>query len=255
MKLSVLLRDGDARGFVGEVFGRSFRLPERGPVGANGLSEARDFRAPTAYHENRLAPGYRLTVKHAGALFEGTQDHSPFDVAAWHGNYAPYVYDLLSFAPVGNVRVDHPNPSIYSVLSAPLDEQGANSLDFVFFPPRWDATEGTFRPPFFHRNAVTEFNGIIRDPGGDHAPFYAGGYFLTPSMTPHGVRAPAVERHLSMSDERADAPQRFEASSMWFQFETALPMTLTPWAMESENRLRDWHHMWGAYRTHYRPDD
>ena len=139
------------------------------------------------------------------------------------------------------------------MLSAPLDEQGAHSLDFVFFPPRWDNTEHTFRPPYFHRNAVTEFNGIIRTPSAAKPPFVAGAYYLTPSMTPHGVRVTAVERALAKSDERADAPERHHESSMWFQFETMMPVTLSSWAARADNRIRDWHHMWGAYRTHYAP--
>ncbi len=249
LRFSVLLRDGHARGWVGEIFGRSFHLPERGPSGANGLSDPRHFRAPTAYHEDRLAPGYRVTVKHAGVLFEGTQDHSPFDVAGWHGSYAPYVYDLQDFAPVGNLRFDHGDPSLFTVLTSGLDEQGAHGLDFVFFPSRWDATEHTFRPPYFHRNAVTELNGVTREPGG--FPFESGTTFLTPPMTAHGVRAEGVERVLRMDDERADMPRRFTDSSLWWQFESVLPITLTEWAKQASHRIGDWPHIWGAYRTHY----
>ena len=255
VRFSVMLRDPCARGYLAEIYGRSFRLPERGPVGANALTEARHFRAPVAYHEDRLAPGYRLTSAYLGRLFEARQDTSPYDVVAHHGNLSPYTYDLAMFAPVGNVRVDHADPSIFTVLSAPLDEQGAHNLDFVVFPERTDVTEGTFRPPFFHRNAVTELNGIVREPGatGDTA-FRPGGYFLTPSMTPHGVRARIVERALAMSDAEADAPMRLGGRSLWFQFETMLPMALTSWAAEADNRLRDWHLTFGAYRTHYHPD-
>lgn len=253
LKFSVLLRDERARGWVGEVFGRSFELPERGPVGANGLTDGRHFRAPSAYHEDRLEPGYRVTLKHAGHLFEGTQDHSPFDVAGWHGNYAPYVYDLMDFSPVGNLRFDHGDPSIFTVLSSPLDEQGAHGLDFVFFPPRWDVTEDTFRPPFFHRNAVTELNGVIRDPG--HAPFESGTTFLTPPMTAHGVRTHAVERFFRMNQEAANRPRRSTDASMWWQFESVLPLTLTEWAKAASHRNRDWPHIWGAYRSHYPGND
>ncbi len=251
IKFSVLLDAPEARGYVAEVYGRHFELPERGPVGANGLTEPRHFVSPTAWYEDRLDPGYRVASKFAGEIFEATQDYSPYDVVAWHGNYTPYVYDLLDFGPVSNVRFDHPDPSIYTVLSAPMDEQGANTLDFVFFPPRWDATEGTFRPPFFHRNATTEFNGIIKDPQGDRPPFYAGGYFLTPSMTAHGVRATATQRAMMRRED--PPPHRFSERSMWFQFESALPIGLTPWALESANRMTDWLDVWGTYRTHFSP--
>jgi homogentisate 1,2-dioxygenase len=123
----------------------------------------------------------------------------------------------------------------------------------VLFGPRWDVTEGTFRPPYFHRNAVTEFNGIIRTPGSANAPFEAGAYFLTPSMTAHGVRASAVERALAKTDEQANQPDRHQHASLWFQFETMLPVALSRWALEADNRIRDWHQSWGAYRTHYDP--
>ena len=254
IKFSVLLRDDLARGYVAETYGRHFELPERGPVGANGLTDERHFLAPAAWHEDRLHPGYRVTAKFTGQLFDARQDYSPYDVVAWHGNYTPYVYDLMVFSPVMNARFDHPDPSIYTVLSAPLDEQGSNTLDFVFFPPRWDPTEHTFRPPFFHRNATTEFNGIIADPSlAESGPFYEGGYFLTPAMTAHGVLNRAVERTFGPATERDNQPERIPDSSMWFQFETALPISLTPWAQQSQNRIDDWHHVWGHYRTHFSP--
>ncbi len=252
VKFSVLLKSDKARGYVGEVYGRHFELPERGPVGANGLTEARHFVSPDAWYEDRPAPGYRLVNKFCGRLYEARQDFSPFDVVAWHGDYTPYVYDLMDFGPVSNVRFDHPDPSIYTVLSAPMDEVGSNSLDFVFFPPRWDVTEDTFRPPFFHRNATTEFNGIIRDPSGDRPPFYAGGYFLTPSMTGHGVLSDSVLRTFTRKDD--PPPHRSSEASMWFQFESALAVSLTPWARASANRITDWHELWGTYRTHFDPE-
>jgi homogentisate 1,2-dioxygenase len=256
VRVSVLLRGPEARGYVGEVFGRGFALPERGPVGANGLADARHFRAPSAWYEDRLAPGYRVTAKLGGELYEGRQDHSPHDVVAWHGNHCPYVYDLSLFSPVGNTRVDHGDPSIYTVLTAPLDEPGAHALDLVVFPPRWDATEGTFRPPYFHRNATTEVNGIIRDDGPPDSPFTAGGLFLTPSMTPHGVLASSVERALGEDDDAAaDRPRRPSLASLWFQFEAGLPFSLTPWARRAPIRLPDWPHVWGAYRPHFRVFD
>jgi len=250
-RFSVLLHDEVTRGYVAEVYGRSFELPERGPVGANGLTDPRHFVAPSAWYEDRLHPGFRITAKLGGALFEATQDHSPYDVVAWHGNHAPYVYDLMDFSPVANARFDHGDPSVYTVLSAPMDELGAHSLDFVFFPPRWDVTEGTFRPPFFHRNAVTEINGIIRMPRDDDSMFRAGAVFLTPAMTPHGVRAPAVQRVFQSTED--PPPERMTERSMWFQFETALPLTLTEWAETAENRIQDWPARWGAYRTHFDP--
>ncbi|MEQ8280283.1 MAG: iron-containing alcohol dehydrogenase [Deltaproteobacteria bacterium] len=252
IRFSVLV-DGFARGYVAEVYGRHFELPPRGPVGANGLTDPRHFKAPTAWYEDRVDPGYRLANKFGGRLFEATQDYAPHDVVGWHGNYTPYVYDLLDFSPVSAARFDHPDPSIFTVLTCPLDEPGAHTLDFVFFPPRWDVSEGTFRPPFFHRNATTEINGIIKDPGGDRPPFYAGGVFVTPNMTPHGVRNRAVHRILSTDAE--DEPRRTTEDSMWFQFESALPLQLTRWAASTRTRLDDWTDMWGTYRTFFNAGD
>ncbi|MEM6959530.1 MAG: alpha/beta fold hydrolase, partial [Myxococcota bacterium] len=254
VRVSVLLEDGTARGYVGEIFGRQFELPGRGPVGANGLTDARHFQAPAPWHEDRLHPGYRLACQFGGRLFEAQQDFSPYDVVGWHGNLTPLVYDLMNFSPVGNTRFDHGDPSVYTVLSAPLDETGSHLLDLVFFPPRWDATEHTFRPPYFHRNATTEINGIIADPGlGAGSPFEPGGIFLTPSMTPHGVVARSVEHFLAATEEKVSKPHRIPERSMWFQFESALPMRLTPWAREAKNRHEAWTDIWGVYRDHYEP--
>ncbi|MEM9694758.1 MAG: homogentisate 1,2-dioxygenase, partial [Myxococcota bacterium] len=254
LRFSVLLEGRRARGYVAEVFGRGFSLPERGPVGANGLAEARHFRVPRAFFENRPEPGYRITAKLGGRLYDARQDYSPYDVVAWHGSYAPYVYALRQFAPVTNARVDHPDPSIYTVLSAPLDEEGAHCLDFVYFPPRVDATQHTFRPPFFHRNAVTEINGIIRKPNSDpSSPFVAGMSFVTPAMTPHGVLSSGVEAFLELSDAEADRPDVYTDESMWFQLESALPFYPARPAPAGLSPRDDWADIWGAYRLHYRP--
>ncbi len=252
IKVAVMLRDGFARGWLGEAYGRRFDLPERGVVGSNGTSDPRHFRAPAARFEDRLDPGFRLTAKLGNALYDARLDHSPFDVAAWHGSLVPYVYDLADFSPVGTTRFDHPDPSVHVVLGAPMDEAGADTLDFVFFPPRWDATEHTFRPPFFHRNAVTEFNGIIADPTLRRSgPFVEGGWFLTPSMTAHGVLSRVVESHLRRTDSVADRPERLDDRAAWFQLETMLPLSLTRWARAAPNRIAEWPHAWGAYRPHF----
>jgi homogentisate 1,2-dioxygenase len=253
LRFSVQLREAFARGYVAEVFGRHFHLPDRGPLGSNGLADARHFRAPAAWHEDRLAVGYRVAAKIGDALYEARQDYSPFDVAAWHGNHAAYVYDLARFTPAGYTRFDHPDPSIHTVLTAPLDERGSNSLDLVVFPARWDNTEHTFRPPYFHRNATTEINGIVRAVVREGSRFVPGCLFITPSMTPHGVVAADVERAFALDDATADRPHRYLESACWFQFETALPISLTPWAKEAAHRHRDWNAFWGVYRSHFDP--
>lgn len=248
LRFSVLLEDEATRGYVAEVFGRPFRLPERGPLGANGLADARHFEVPAAWFEDRLSPGYRITAKLGGRLYEARQDYSPYDVVAWHGNYAPSVYDLAQFSPASNSLFDHGDPSLYTVLSAPLDETGSNNLDLVIFPPRWDPTEHTFRPPYFHRNATTEFNGVIRHRG--QGPFVPGCYYLTPSLTPHGIRAESVNRVLRQPDA-ADRPARISDDSLWFQFETTLPLSLSSSSEKAPNRVHEWRAVWGGYRSRY----
>jgi homogentisate 1,2-dioxygenase len=247
---SVLLHGDMARGYVGETFGRHFRLPERGPAGANGLSDPRHFHAPAAWYEDRLAADFRIVAKLGGHLHQASQDHSPFDVVAWHGNYVPYVYDLMDFSPIGSVRFDHPDPSLYTVLSAPLDEPGAHTLDLVVFVPRWDVTTGTFRPPFFHRNPVSEVNGIVRESSPPGSPFQPGCCFITPSLTGHGPSGRTVERIRALDESKADGPVS-PGDSLWFQFECALPLSLTPWAEAA--RIRDWAATWGSHRSYFDP--
>jgi len=244
---SVLVR-GDSRGYVAEPFGRHFKLPERGPIGANGLADARHFRAPAPFYEDRLAPDFRVVAKLGGTLHQAGQDHSPFDVVAWHGNYAPVVYDLADFSPVANAGFDHGDPSVYTVVTAPLDEQGAHALDLVVFPARWEATTNTFRPPFFHRNAVVEINGIVSEPGANaHSPFQPGCVFITPPFTPHGVSGRAIERNRHQSDASADAPHHVHGS-LWFQLESALAPSLA-----HGEPLPDWPATWGSHRSYFEP--
>jgi len=252
VRFSVQLMDDHARGWVAEAFGPGFTLPERGPVGANGLADARHFQGPRAFFEDRLAPGHRMTMKLGGALYETTQETSPFDVVAWHGNAVPMTYPLAMFSPIGMARVDHIDPSAHTVLSAPLDEAGADALDLVAFVPRWDPSEGTFRPPYFHRNVTTELNGVIAERAPAGSPFQPGLTFLTPSLVPHGVVASGVERAFSLDPEVADRPSRSSDDSLWFQLESALPMSLTRWATGAPSRMRDWHLVWGQYRSHFR---
>lgn len=250
MRFSVLLHQPEARGYMAETYGRAFELVDRGPLGANGLSESRDFRAPSAWHEDRLAVGYRMTHKLGGALYEAKQDYSPFDVVAWHGNWAPLAYDLSHFSPIGNTRFDHPDPSTYTVLSAPLDERGSNCLDLIAFVPRWDATQGTFRPPYFHRNATTEINGIVHGRS-SHPHFAPGSIFLTPNMTPHGPSAGSAERAFASTEEQANNVTPPVSDSLWIQLESALPFSLTPWARNAAIRHSNWQTVWGVNRTRF----
>ena len=193
VKFKVELVDGPARGYVCENYGAKFTLPDRGPIGANCLANARDFKTPVAAFEDREGP-CRLTVKWCGGFHVAEIGHSPLDVVAWHGNYAPYKYDLRHFSPVGAILFDHPDPSIFTVLTAPSETAGTANIDFVIFPERWAVAEHTFRPPWYHMNIMSEFMGLIygiydAKPEG----FVPGGMSLHNCMLPHGPDKTAYE--------------------------------------------------------------
>ena len=160
VRFRALLPDGTAKGYVAENHGALFRLPDLGPIGANGLANPRDFETPVAWYEDRDEE-IELVQKYLGSLWTTTLDHSPLDVVAWHGNLAPFRYDLSRFNTINTVSFDHPDPSIFTVLTSPSETPGRANADFVIFPPRWMVAEKTFRPPWFHRNVMSEAMGLI----------------------------------------------------------------------------------------------
>jgi homogentisate 1,2-dioxygenase len=189
VKLAVDLPDGAARGYVLENYGSPFRLPELGPIGANGLANPRDFLYPVAAFERRAAPT-EMVVKFGGHLWATELPHSPLDVVAWHGNHAPCKYALATFNVIGSVSFDHPDPSIFTVLTSPSESAGTANCDFVVFPPRWLVAEGTFRPPWFHRNVMSEFMGLVHGTYDAKAEgFLPGGASLHNAMSAHGPDA------------------------------------------------------------------
>jgi homogentisate 1,2-dioxygenase len=236
-----------------EVFGRRFRLPERGPIGSNGLADARHFLAPTASYEDRTCSlGFQLVTKVGGALFAATQDHSPFDVVAWHGVHVPFSYDLSLFSPMGSVKFDHPDPSILTVLTAPLDDHGRAIADFVAFPGRWDVLEHSFRPPFMHRNAASEINGVVTTAKPEQG-YDPGCTFLTPLLTPHGVTTATYDAVWGMSEEKAEGPRRLPDDSLWIMFESALPFRVTRWARETSLVDREFAKLFEGMRSRFDP--
>ncbi len=241
-----------ARGYVAEAFGARFKLPERGLIGSNGLADARHFLAPVASYEDRACPGYQIVHKIGGELWTATQERSPYDVVAWHGNHVPYKYDLMLFNAMGSVTFDHPDPSIHTVLTAPLDDHGRALCDFVCFRGRWDVLEHSFRPPFSHRNAATEVNGIIRVASADHG-YVPGCTFLTPLMTGHGVATSTFEAVFAQTDEVADVPRRSPDASLWIMFESALPFRLTRWAEETEHKDGAFAALFEGVKSHFDP--
>jgi len=223
------------RGYVCEVFAmRGYVLPELGPIGANGLAEPRDFETPVAWYEDRECPnGFAITTKFGGKCFDATCSHSPFDVVAWHGNYAPYKYDLSRYHAVNTVTVDHPDPSIFTVLTCPSSEAGVAVADFVIFPPRWLCAEGSFRPPYFHRNVMSEFMGLVGGSydakAGGKDGFAPGGASLHLASTPHGPDADAYAAALAAD---TSVPKKFDGG-LAFMFETSAMLQLTSHAAKS----------------------
>ncbi|HEX7854888.1 MAG TPA: homogentisate 1,2-dioxygenase [Sphingobium sp.] len=228
IRFAVGLPDREARGYICENYGSPFRLPDLGPIGSNGLANPRDFETPAAWFEDREAP-FELIQKFQGDLWSTRLDHSPFDVVAWHGNLAPYRYDLTRFNTINTVSFDHPDPSIFTVLTAPSEVAGTANCDFVIFPPRWMVAEDTFRPPWFHRNVMSEFMGLIQGAydakvGG----FVPGGASLHNQMNSHGPDAASYANAVA-----ADlTPHRIDGT-MAFMFESRHVIRPTRWAMET----------------------
>ncbi|MGO4836523.1 homogentisate 1,2-dioxygenase, partial [Rhizobiaceae sp. 2RAB30] len=227
----VELMDGTARGYVCENYGAKFTLPDRGPIGANCLANPRDFNTPVAWFEEKETP-CRLIVKWCGAFHATEIGHSPLDVVAWHGNYAPYKYDLSTYSPVGALLFDHPDPSIFTVLTAPSGEEGTANIDFVIFPPRWMVAENTFRPPWYHRNIMSEFMGLIQGKyDAKEEGFVPGGMSLHNMMLAHGPDADGYEKASTVELK----PVKLE-NTMAFMFETRFPQMLTRFAAETDVR-------------------
>lgn len=246
VKFRVELIDGPARGYLCENYGAKFTLPNRGPIGANCLANPRDFKTPVAAFEDKEAPS-RLAVKWCGRFYVCEIGHSPLDVVGWHGNYAPYKYDLRRFAPVGAVLFDHPDPSIFSVLTAPSGEEGTANIDFVIFPERWQVAEHSFRPPWFHMNIMSEFMGLIFGRYDAKAEGFApGGVSLHNCMLPHGPDAQAFARASGASLE----PEKL-TNTLAFMFETRFPQHLTPYAAKLATLQDDYADCWSGLEKRF----
>jgi homogentisate 1,2-dioxygenase len=230
--------DGPSRAYVCENYGAPFRLPELGPIGSNGLANPRDFLAPVAAFEADTP--YEIVKKDGGALWRMTQPRTPFNVAAWHGNLAPLKYDTARFMAIGSISFDHPDPSIFTVLTSPSDTPGTANCDFVIFPPRWLVAEDSFRPPWYHRNLMSELMGLVHGeydakPGG----FKPGGMSLHNSMVPHGPDAEAFTR----ASSAALAPHKLD-DTLAFMFESRWRFHLTEFALSCGALDRDYAECW-----------
>ena len=249
------------RGYILELYQGHFQLPELGPIGSNGLANARDFQTPLAYFEEDYeSTEWTVYGKFSGNLFSAKQSHTPFDVVAWHGLYYPYKYDLGTFNTIGTISYDHPDPSIFTVLSAPSHAHGPGTavVDFVIFPPRWLVAENTFRPPWYHRNTMSEFMGLIH---GDYDAKAAGkggfqpaGASLHNTMSGHGPDMQTFEKASTMELQ----PAKVGAGSMAFMFESCLMVGVTDWGLKKCQKVQEQYnaHSWEPLKVHFkRPTD
>jgi len=247
MAFKVELPDGPSRGYVCENYGAFFRLPELGPIGSNGLANARDFLTPVAAWEDG-AGEYEIIKKYGGRLWRSTQGHTPFNVVAWHGNLVPFKYDTAHFMTIGSISHDHPDPSIFTVLTSPSDTPGTANCDFVIFPPRWMVAEDTFRPPWYHRNLMSEFMGLVygqydAKPEG----FKPGGASLHNCMVPHGPDTEAFEK----ASTAPLSPHKLD-NTLAFMFESRYRFVPTQYAMTSGTLDTAYAHCWQGLKDQFR---
>jgi homogentisate 1,2-dioxygenase len=242
VRFRVLLPDGSARGYLAENHGALFRLPDLGPIGANGLANPRDFETPVAWFEDRDGPT-QLVQKYLGSLWVTELDHSPLDVVAWHGNFAPCRYDLHRFNTIGTVSFDHPDPSIFTVLTSPSDVPGRANADFVIFPPRWMVAEDTFRPPWFHRNVMSECMGLIHGAYDAKAEGFApGAMSLHNLMAGHGPDVASWQAATAAELK----PHKIEGT-MAFMVESCWPYRPTAYALACDELQKDYDAAWGGF--------
>ena len=247
VRFRVELLEGASRGYVCENFGAFLRLPDLGPIGSNGLANARDFETPHAAFED-VEGDFELVAKFQGHLWRADIGHSPLDVVAWHGNHAPYRYDLRRFNTIGSISYDHPDPSIFTVLTSPSDTPGTANLDFAIFPPRWLVAQDTFRPPWFHRNIASEFMGLVHGVYDAKAEgFLPGGASLHNCMSGHGPDAATFEKASHADLSKPDVIR----DTMAFMFETRGVLRPVQQAMDAAHRQRDYLDCWSGLKKHF----
>lgn len=246
VKFQVILKSPLIKGYLCENYGCPFMLPDLGLIGSNGLANPKDFQVPIARYEEKMG-NFKLLTKFQNRFFEANIDHSPFDVVAWHGNYAPYKYALKHFNAINTVSFDHCDPSIFTVLTSPSHQVGIANIDFVIFPPRWIVAEHTFRPPYYHRNIMSEYMGLIEGAYEAKAEgFVLGGGSLHNCMSAHGPDAQTAER--AMTEKLT--PQKLD-NTLAFMFESSLPWITTSFAESSPFKQPHYQNCWKDLRRRF----
>lgn len=235
-----------------EVYQGHFTLPDLGPIGANSLANPMHFQTPVAWYEDSNAE-HEIINKFSGEFFTYQINHSPFDIVAWHGNYAPYKYDLRLFNTVGSISYDHPDPSIFTVLTCQSDDPGQAVCDFVIFPPRWLVAEHTFRPPYFHRNTMSEFMGNLAGVyDAKEYGFIPGASSLHSCMSGHGPEEAVFEK--ASDDSKPQVPAFVGKDSMAFMFETCYQMKISNWAYSNNNDESYIKDSWTGLKKKFNPE-
>src|SRR5687768_2581696 len=241
MKFKVM-HDAPVRGYLCENYGALFRLPELGPIGSQGLAQPRDFEAPVAAYEE--TGKCEVVSKFMGGLWASEFDHSPLDVVAWHGDYVPYKYDLARFMVINTVSFDHPDPSLFTVLTSPSAQSGVANVDFVIFPPRWVVAEDTFRPPWFHRNVMSELMGLVHGVYDAKAEgFLPGGVSIHNCMSAHGPDLATFAK----ASEMELKPRKIE-NTLAFMWESRYVFRPTKFALSARELQKDYDKVWDGFR-------
>eukprot|EP00605_Chrysophyceae_sp_TOSAG23-4_P003027 GSChrysophyteH1.ASY1.ANO1.3332.1 assembled CDS len=189
-----------------------------------------------------------LVQKYMGKLFSATMEHSPFDVVAWHGNYYPFKYDLNKFCTVNAVRFDNLDPSIFTVLTVPTHEPGVAVADFVIFPKRWMVAENTFRPPFYHRNCMSEYMGMIHGIYDAKAEgFVPGGSSLHSCMSPHGPDAATFDKA-----SKAELKPDFFDGGLAFMFESCYMLKVSSLALYGQHKQENYNECWRDMKKNFK---
>ncbi|KAH7336479.1 putative homogentisate 1,2-dioxygenase [Rhexocercosporidium sp. MPI-PUGE-AT-0058] len=247
-RFSIKLPDGKARGYILEIWGSSFELPELGPLGGNGMANPRDFLVPTAKYNVTTDEQWKIIYKICGKFFYSSQSHSPYDVVAWHGNYIPYKYDLTKFVTAGSISVDHIDPSIFCCLTAKSHNPHEPLADFLVLPPRWDVSSHTYRPAYYHRNAASEYMGLIYGGfGGRSEVFRPGAVSYECGMVPHGK---PYEGYLAATTAAPGLVQ-MSKGSIAFMFESARAFTITEYAWKSDKKHQHNPELWDRVKSHF----
>ncbi len=246
LKFMVALGDEKVRGYICENYGSQFRLPDLGPIGANGLANPRDFETPEAWYEDKEGD-FALVAKFGGNFWSAGIGYSPLDVVGWHGNYAPYRYDLRTFNTIGSISFDHPDPSIFTVLTSPSADQGVANCDFVIFPERWLVMEDTFRPPWYHRNFMSEYMGLVYGQyDAKEEGFVPGGGSLHNQWSAHGPDLEGFEK----ASNHDLAPQKL-SDTLAFMFESRYIIRPTKFAMETDSLQKDYYKCWDGLKKNF----